>query len=111
MRTASTTTGGPAIYEILGATGESVGTVVREPALRNGRIRTRWTVTAAGRETVTGHKGDTGWWIAWWLFFPVQWPWSCSSSRRLSWVEAMATSPHTAPNPMARQHDRRRTAR
>ncbi|WP_148307037.1 hypothetical protein [Nocardia nova] len=62
----------PCSYEIFGAAGEFIGSVTREPALRGGRVRTRWTVAAAGREPVIGHKGQSGWWAVWWLLFPVQ---------------------------------------
>ena len=72
LRTVSASKGGSAVYEISGAAGEFVGTVVREPALHNGRIRTRWTVSAADREPAIGHKGQSGWWVVWWLLFPVQ---------------------------------------
>jgi len=63
---------GSAHFDILGAAGEPVGTVVREPGCRGGRIRTHWTVTQVGREPLVGHKGQSGWWVVWWLFFPVQ---------------------------------------
>ncbi|MEV5652450.1 hypothetical protein AB0L57_29735 [Nocardia sp. NPDC052254] len=72
VRTVAATRRGPATYEITGAAGELIGTATREPALRGGRIRTRWTVTAAGREPVIGHKGQSGWWVVWWFFFPLQ---------------------------------------
>lgn len=70
--TTSTTRRGVSTYEVRGAAGELVGTVVREPGARGGRMRTRWTVTPAGAQPLVGHKGQLGWWIVWWLLFPVQ---------------------------------------
>ncbi len=72
IRTVSATCRGPSTYEMCGAAGEFIGSATREPALRGGRVRTRWTVTAAGREPLIGHKGQSGWWAVWWLFFPLQ---------------------------------------
>ncbi|MFB8275126.1 hypothetical protein [Nocardia colli] len=63
---------GAAVYEVRGAAGELAGTVVREPGPRGGRLRTRWTVTPAGAQPLVGYKGQLGWWIVWWLLFPIQ---------------------------------------
>jgi hypothetical protein len=48
VATVSAAKGEPTMYEIIGAAGESVGTLVREPAMRSRWGRTRWTATPAG---------------------------------------------------------------
>ncbi|QLY29341.1 hypothetical protein H0264_29305 [Nocardia huaxiensis] len=63
---------GPATFEVLGAAGEPLGVVVREPGPHGWRMRTRWTVTPTGRAALTGYKGRLGWWLFWWLISPVQ---------------------------------------
>jgi hypothetical protein len=70
--TKSAAKGGPATYEVLGAAGEPLALVVREPAMRGGRVRTRWTVQPAGAPPVSGVKGRAFWWAVWWLISPVQ---------------------------------------
>ncbi|WP_433654561.1 hypothetical protein ACQPW1_27875 [Nocardia sp. CA-128927] len=62
----------PATYEVLGAAGESAGTIVREPGPRGGRMRTRWTVTPTGAKPLVGYKGQRGWWFVWLLLLPIQ---------------------------------------
>ncbi|MFF2330957.1 MULTISPECIES: hypothetical protein [unclassified Streptomyces] len=54
-------------YQVLGAEGEVIGTLVREKALR-----TRWTVAQTGCPQAVGLKGRVFWWYVWWLLFPVQ---------------------------------------
>ncbi|MFB4426130.1 hypothetical protein C5F59_034265 [Streptomyces sp. QL37] len=63
---------GVAAYQVLGARGELIGTVVREKALRGRGLRTRWTVTPAGGEEAVGFKGRILWWCVWWLLSPLQ---------------------------------------
>jgi hypothetical protein len=70
--TTSAAKGGPATYEVLGSAGESLAVIVREPAAKGGRVRTRWTVQAAGAQPVAGLKGKGFWWVVWWLMSPVQ---------------------------------------
>ncbi|MBP8538768.1 hypothetical protein [Streptomyces sp. MK37H] len=70
--TASAVKGGPATYEVLGAAGESLALITREPAMRGGRIRTRWTVRQTGAPPAVGLKGRAFWWFMWWLISPVQ---------------------------------------
>ncbi|MFF7652918.1 hypothetical protein ACFZCY_24360 [Streptomyces sp. NPDC007983] len=70
--TKSAVKGGSATYEVLGAAGESVALITREPAMKGGRIRTRWTVQQAGAAPAVGLKGRPFWWFVWWLFSPVQ---------------------------------------
>ncbi|MFE4797030.1 hypothetical protein ACFRFL_18405 [Streptomyces sp. NPDC056708] len=62
---------GVATYQVLGAQGEPIGTVVREKAL-SGKGRTRWTVAQTGCQEAVGLKGRIFWWYVWWLLFPVQ---------------------------------------
>ncbi|MFD6278145.1 hypothetical protein ACFWFI_21655 [Streptomyces sp. NPDC060209] len=63
---------GVATYQVLGAHGELIGTIVREKALRGRGLRTRWTVTPAGGREAVGFKGRISWWCVWWLLSPVQ---------------------------------------
>ncbi|MFJ4839973.1 hypothetical protein [Streptomyces sp. NPDC088746] len=63
---------GVAAYQVLGARGELVGTVVREKALRGRGLRTRWTVTPTGGQQAVGFKGRILWWCVWWLLSPLQ---------------------------------------
>ncbi|MFD8568499.1 hypothetical protein [Streptomyces sp. NPDC059639] len=64
-------TGGVARFQVLGAHGELVGTVVREKALRGRGLRTRWTVAQPGRPDSVGFKGRIVWWWLWWLALPM----------------------------------------
>lgn len=70
--TKSAAKGGPATYEVLGSAGEPLALVVREPAMKGGRIRTRWTVQQTGTQAVVGPKGRPFWWGVWWLISPIQ---------------------------------------
>jgi hypothetical protein len=70
--TKSAAKGGPATYEVLGGAGEPLALIVREPAMKGGRIRTRWTVQPAGAQPVAGLKGRAFWWGVWWLISPIQ---------------------------------------
>ncbi|MEU1803029.1 hypothetical protein [Streptomyces sp. NPDC019937] len=70
--TVSAVKGGPATYEVLGAAGESVARITREPAMKGGRVRTRWTVQQAGGPSAVGLKGRPFWWFMWWLISPLQ---------------------------------------
>ncbi|MER6139793.1 hypothetical protein ABT174_07015 [Streptomyces sparsogenes] len=70
--TKSATKGGPATYEVLGAAGEPLALVLHEPAMRGGRVRTRWTVQRPGAQPAVGLKGRPFWWVVWWLLFPIQ---------------------------------------
>ncbi|MFI0815181.1 hypothetical protein ACH4TX_04315 [Streptomyces sp. NPDC021098] len=70
--TASAAKGGPATYEVLGAANEPVARITREPAMRGGRVRTRWTVQQAGAAPAVGLKGRPIWWFMWWLISPLQ---------------------------------------
>ncbi|MFI1226935.1 MULTISPECIES: hypothetical protein [unclassified Streptomyces] len=63
--------GGVATFEVLGAHGEPIGTIVREKALRGRGLRTRWTVTPAGGPEAVGYKGRILWWFVWWLCLPL----------------------------------------
>lgn len=64
--------GGVAAFQVLGAHGEMLGTVVREKALRGKGWRTRWTVVPPGGPEAVGFKGRIGWWCMWWLLLPLQ---------------------------------------
>lgn len=64
--------GGVARYQVIGAHGELIGTLVREKALRGRGLRTRWTVTPAGGPEAVGFKGRIFWWYVWWLLAPLQ---------------------------------------
>ncbi|MFF8810829.1 hypothetical protein [Streptomyces pactum] len=72
VRTVSAAKGAPATFEVLGADGASLARIIREPAARGGRVRTRWTVRQAGAEPAVGYKGRPFWWVVWWLISPVQ---------------------------------------
>ncbi|MER7176264.1 hypothetical protein [Streptomyces mesophilus] len=63
-------TGGVARFQVLGAHGELLGTIVREKALRGGRLRTRWIVTQSDGVEAVGLKGRIAWWWMWWLLLP-----------------------------------------
>ncbi|MFH9771059.1 hypothetical protein IFE09_18960 [Streptomyces microflavus] len=54
-------TGGVATFQVLGAHGELIGTIVREKALRGRGLRTRWTVTQPGGPEAVGFKGRILW--------------------------------------------------
>ncbi len=62
---------GVATYQVLGADGEVIGTLVREKALRGRGIRTRWTVKQLGVPEAVGYKGRIFWWCVWWLLSPL----------------------------------------
>ncbi|MFD3488544.1 hypothetical protein [Streptomyces sp. NPDC058665] len=62
---------GVATYQVLGAGGEVIGTVVREKALRGRGIRTRWTVTQPGLPEAVGYKGRIFWWLVCWPLSPL----------------------------------------
>lgn len=64
-------TGGVATFQILGAHGEHIGTIVREEAFRGRGLRTRWTVTPPGGPVAVGYKGRIVWWFVWWLCLPL----------------------------------------
>ncbi|EFL22359.1 conserved hypothetical protein [Streptomyces himastatinicus ATCC 53653] len=70
--TKSATKGGPATYEVVGAAGEPLALITRDPAMKGGRVRTRWTVQQAGAPTAVGLKGRPFWWFVWWLISPIQ---------------------------------------
>lgn len=63
--------GGVATFQVLGAQGEHLGTIVREKAFRGRGLRTRWTVTRAGGPEAVGYKGRIVWWFVWWLCLPL----------------------------------------
>ncbi|WP_179892368.1 hypothetical protein [Streptomyces sp. rh34] len=63
--------GGVATFQVIGAQGELIGTIVREKALRGRGLRTRWTVTQPGGPEMVGYKGRIVWWFVWWLFLPL----------------------------------------
>ncbi|MGP4111080.1 hypothetical protein ACTWP5_09220 [Streptomyces sp. 4N509B] len=63
--------GGVARFQVLGAQGELIGTLVREKALRGRGLRTRWTVTQPGGPEAVGFKGRIFWWCVWWLALPL----------------------------------------
>ncbi|GAA2333245.1 hypothetical protein OKJ48_23915 [Streptomyces kunmingensis] len=62
---------GVARFQVLGAHGEHLGTLVREKALRGRRLRTRWIVTQPGGPDAVGLKGRILWWWMWWLLLPL----------------------------------------
>lgn len=72
IRTVSAAKGAAATFEVLGADGAALARITREPAMKGGRVRTRWTVAQTGAETVVGRKGRPFWWAVWWLISPVQ---------------------------------------
>ncbi|MDG4861313.1 hypothetical protein P8605_24585 [Streptomyces sp. T-3] len=72
VTTKSAAKGQAAAYEVLGASGESVAMITREPAAKGGSLRTRWTVQQAGHEPAVGRKGNVFWWWVWWLMSPIQ---------------------------------------
>ncbi|MEU0302529.1 hypothetical protein ABZ252_24125 [Streptomyces sp. NPDC006175] len=61
---------GVSVYQVLGAQGELLCTVVREKAFRRG-LRVRWTVRRPGAPDAVGYKGRIFWWCVWWLFSPL----------------------------------------
>ncbi|MFG2626497.1 hypothetical protein [Streptomyces sp. NPDC048473] len=63
---------GVATYQVLGAQGELIGTLVREKALSGRGLRTRWTVAQSGCPEAVGLKGRIFWWYVWWLLLPLQ---------------------------------------
>ncbi|MFJ7256584.1 hypothetical protein ACIQWV_29345 [Streptomyces sp. NPDC098085] len=63
---------GVATYQVWGAQGELIGTLVREKALAGKGLRTRWTVAQAGCPEAVGLRGRIFWWYVWWLLLPVQ---------------------------------------
>ncbi|MEV3897539.1 hypothetical protein [Streptomyces anulatus] len=63
--------GGVATFQVLGAHGEHLGTIVREKTFRGRGLRTRWTVTPAGGPEAVGYKGRIVWWFVWWLCLPL----------------------------------------
>ncbi|MFI2431275.1 hypothetical protein [Streptomyces sp. NPDC018693] len=63
--------GGVARFQVLGAHGEVIGTLVREKALRGRGLRTRWTVHQSGGPEAVGFKGRIVWWWMWWLLLPL----------------------------------------
>jgi hypothetical protein len=70
--TKSAAKGAACTYEVLGAAGEPLALITREPAMKGGRVRTRWTVQQAGAPPAVGLKGRAFWWFMWWLISPVQ---------------------------------------
>ncbi|MFI0774668.1 hypothetical protein [Streptomyces sp. NPDC021212] len=70
--TKSAAKSGPATYEVLGAANEPLALITRDPAMRGGRVRTRWTVQQAGGPSAVGLKGRAFWWFMWWLISPLQ---------------------------------------
>ncbi|AWZ10525.1 hypothetical protein DRB96_18905 [Streptomyces sp. ICC1] len=63
--------GGVATFQVLGAHGEHIGTIVREKTFRGRGLRTRWTVTPPGAPDAVGYKGRIVWWFVWWLCLPL----------------------------------------
>ncbi|MGN9821759.1 hypothetical protein ACTMUQ_41480 [Streptomyces sp. SD11] len=63
--------GGVATFQVLGAHGEHIGTIVREKTFRGRGLRTRWTVTPPGGPDAVGYKGRIVWWFVWWLCLPL----------------------------------------
>ncbi|MGW0776466.1 hypothetical protein ACWD01_23065 [Streptomyces sp. NPDC002835] len=61
---------GVTTFQVLGAQGEVIGTVVHKKAFRGWGVRTRWTVRQPGLEAV-GYKGRLFWWLVWWLLSPL----------------------------------------
>jgi hypothetical protein len=62
---------GVATYQVLGAHGEVIGTLVRQKALKGRGIRTRWTVGQPGVPEAVGYKGRIFWWLVCWLMSPL----------------------------------------
>ncbi|WP_327367637.1 hypothetical protein [Streptomyces sp. NBC_01217] len=62
---------GVATYQVLGAHGEVIGTLVREKALRGRGVRTRWTVAQPGLPEAVGYKGRMFWWLVCWPLSPL----------------------------------------
>ncbi|MFJ4467288.1 hypothetical protein ACIP2X_07205 [Streptomyces sp. NPDC089424] len=63
--------GGVARFQVLGAHGEVIGTLMREKALRGRGLRTRWTVQQSSGCEAVGYKGRIVWWWMWWLLLPL----------------------------------------
>ncbi|KUJ71026.1 hypothetical protein ACZ90_00795 [Streptomyces albus subsp. albus] len=72
IRTLSSAKGSTAVFEVLGEGGVALARITREPAMRGGRVRTRWTVEQLGRQPAVGLKGRPFWWGVWWLISPIQ---------------------------------------
>ncbi|MEV0106783.1 hypothetical protein AB0H42_10660 [Nocardia sp. NPDC050799] len=62
---------GVATYQVLGAHGEIIGTLVREKAFKGRGIRTRWTVEQPGSPIAVGYQGRIFWWLVCWLLSPL----------------------------------------
>ncbi|QIP88370.1 hypothetical protein GLX30_05075 [Streptomyces sp. Tu 2975] len=63
--------GGVTTFQVLGAHGELIGTLVHKKALRGWGVRTRWTVRQPGLPEAVGYKGRVFWWLVWWLLSPL----------------------------------------
>jgi hypothetical protein len=61
---------GRAQFQVLGPQGELLGMFTRDKAFSRG-LRTRWTVSRAGRPDAVGYKGRIFWWCVWWLCSPL----------------------------------------
>ncbi|TGB10948.1 hypothetical protein E4099_12405 [Streptomyces palmae] len=72
IRTLSSAKGSTAVFEVLGEGASPLARITREPAMKGGRIRTRWTVEQLGRQPAVGRKGRPFWWGVWWLISPIQ---------------------------------------
>ncbi|MFJ9418111.1 hypothetical protein ACIRPT_28755 [Streptomyces sp. NPDC101227] len=69
--TRTATKGRSAVFEVLGAAGESLALITHERAMSGGHGRSRWTVQQAGGPDAVGVKGNLFWWYVWWLLFPL----------------------------------------
>ncbi|MDQ0846584.1 hypothetical protein [Streptomyces sp. V1I6] len=63
--------GGVTTFQVLGAHGEVIGTLVHKKAFRGWGVRTRWTVRQPGLPEAVGYKGRIFWWLVWWLLSPL----------------------------------------
>lgn len=72
VSTKSAAKGEIATYEVRGESGEPLAVITREPAVRGGRVRTRWTVQPTDGPAAVGLKGRAFWWGVWWLISPIQ---------------------------------------
>lgn len=72
VATQSGATKSRADYIVRRPTGEVIATVSVDKASLSAPHRTRWTIRQNGHPAAVGRKGQVGWWLVWWLLFPLQ---------------------------------------